>query len=177
MRTVPLVGLVVMMALGACADGDDDATPEPVAECAGLRDRENELIEVANETLAAVGDSEDATERAVLLVNGFGELIDTARAQVDAVESSEPTLEEALRTGARAAVTSLERERDEFSATVPVVTDEDERGRVGQFQNALEKAFSEMEPPRSVYESVGLDEAIDDDPTCEFVTQRADPAG
>jgi len=73
-------------------------------------------------------------------------------------------------------VAELEDERDAFAAEVPVVTADDERGRAGQLQNALEKAFSVLEPPRAAYVDAGLADAIDADPDCRFVTQRADPA-
>ncbi len=175
-RLVRALVAVLLVAGTASCSNDGAATPAEVPECADLRARENVLIDSVNETLAAVGDTDDETERAIVLVDGFDDLIDLARSHIEGIASSDPALEEALRAGGRAAVDQLASERDEFAASVPVVTEDDERGRVGEFQNALEKAFSNLEPARSVYVDAGLGDAIDADPTCEFVTQRADPA-
>jgi len=172
-----VVGALVLAALAGC--GADEAEPvatEEVAVCADLRQRENELIGVANDALAALGRAEDDGARAAALAEGYDRLVESLAAQEPMVVAGEPDLSEQLAAGQRAAVAELEEERDRFAAEVRAVTQTDERGRAGELQNALEKAFSELEPPRSAYVAAGLGAAIDADPGCRHVTQRGDPA-
>ncbi|HSP02130.1 MAG TPA: hypothetical protein VLR27_01425 [Acidimicrobiales bacterium] len=173
-----MAGAVVLATvLAGC--GDDDAEPaaaEEVAVCAELRQRENELIQVANEALSELARAEDDETRAAALADGYDRLVETLAAQDPVVVDGEPELTERFAAGQRSAVAELERERDRFVAEVRAVTQADEHGRAGELQNALEKAFSELEPPRSAYVAAGLDEAIDADPGCRHVTQRGDPA-
>lgn len=164
----------------ACGGNDADeprAASAEVAVCDELVRRQNELVDVANEALAALGDAADDDGRAAALEDGFDRLIVVAERHVTEGAVADPALDDALAAGARAAVAELRDERDRFAAEVTSVSMEDEHGRAGQFQTALEKAFSHMELPRAHYEAAGLAAATDDDPDCRFVTQRADPAG
>ena len=169
--------LVVAMVLAGCGteEGEPAATAE-VAVCADLRARENELIHVANDALSALARAEGDVARAEALADGYDRLVAALAAQEPMVVPGEPDLTDRLTAGQRAAVAELEGERDRFAAEVRAVTQIDERGRAGELQNALEKAFSELEPPRSAYVAAGLDEVIDADPGCRHVTQRGDPA-
>lgn len=169
--------LAVATLLTGC--GTDDAQPaaaEEVAVCTDLRQRENELIQVANEALSELARAEDDGARAAALADGYGRIVETLAAQEPVVVDGEPELTEQLAAHQRSAVAELEGERDRFVAEVRAVTQADEHGRAGELQNALEKAFSELEPPRSAYVAAGLDDAIDADPGCRHVTQRGDPA-
>lgn len=172
-----MVVALALLGVAGCGDGDDEAAAvEEVAVCDDLRQRENELIGAVNEALAALGDAEDDEARTAAIADGFDRLVEIASAQAADVRAGDDGLADALARGAQAAVAELEDERDAFAAEVPVVTQADEHGRAGELQNALEKAFSVLEPPRSAYVDAGLAEAIDADPDCRFVTQRADPA-
>ena len=174
--TAGVVVLTLATVAGCGADEAEPAATEEVAVCADLRQRENELIRVANEALAALGRAEDDDTRAAALADGYDRLVETLAAQDPLAVPGEPELSERFAAGQRAAVAELERERDRFAAEVRAVTQTDERGRAGELQNALEKAFSELEPPRSAYVAAGMDAAIDADPGCRHVTQRGDPA-
>ncbi|HAS09118.1 MAG TPA: hypothetical protein DCS55_01145 [Acidimicrobiaceae bacterium] len=171
-----VVVLTLATVAGCGADEAEPAATEEVAVCADLRQRENELIRVANEALAALGRAEDDEARAAALADGYDRLVETLAAQDPVVVDGEPELSERLAAGHRAAIVELEGERDRFVAEVRAVTQTDERGRAGELQNALEKAFSELEPPRPAYVAAGMDAAIDADPGCRHVTQRGDPA-
>ncbi|MCO8128482.1 hypothetical protein NHL50_14820 [Acidimicrobiia bacterium EGI L10123] len=169
--------LVLASVLAGCgADEEEPVAAEEVAVCADLLQRENELIQVANDALAALGRTEDDLTRAAALADGYDRLVEALVAQKPMVMPGEPDLSERLAAGQRAAIAELEGERDRFVAEVRAVTQTDERGRAGELQNALEKAFSELEPPRSAYVAAGMDAAIDADPGCRHVTQRGDPA-
>lgn len=173
------VGVVVLATVLAGCGNDDDAEPaaaQEVAVCAELRARENELIRMANGVLSELARAEDDGARAAALADGYDRLVETLAAQEPVVVDGEPELTERFSAGQRSAVAELERERDRFVAEVRAVTQADEHGRAGELQNALEKAFSELEPPRSAYLAAGMDDAIDADPGCRHVTQRGDPA-
>lgn len=169
-------GLVLAMVAGCGTDEAEPVATEEVAVCGDLRQRENELIRVANDVLAELGRAEDDDTRAAALAGGYDRLVEALEAQEPMVVPGEPELSERLAAGHRAAIVELEGERDRFVAEVRAVTQTDERGRAGELQNALEKAFSELEPPRSAYVAAGMDAAIDADPGCRHVTQRRDPA-
>jgi hypothetical protein len=173
-----VAALAVALVSGGCGDGGGSAEPRAeVAACDDLRRRENELIAVANEVLADLGAATDDAARTAAIAAGYERLAALAAEQVSTVAPAvEEGLREALVDGASTAATELARQRDRIVARGLVVTRTDERGRAGELQNALEKAFSNLEPPRSVYRSVGLADATDQDPDCRFVTQRADPA-
>jgi hypothetical protein len=173
------VAVAVALVLGGCGDGGEqgEASAE-VAACDDLRQRENALIAVANEALADLGAATDDVTRAQAIASGYERLAALAAEQAQtAGADAEPELREPLSEAAARAATELAAQRDRISDRGLVVTQSDERGRAGELQNALEKAFSNLEPPRSVYRSAGLAEATDQDPDCRFVTQRADPAG
>lgn len=179
-RWVRSACLLTVLVAGACGDDDvavDDVAIDEVAACDDLRRRENELIAVVNDALGELAAAETDLTRAEAVVRGFDRLIALADDQVSTITTPEPDITRALVSGAETAVAELQDERDRFVAEVDVVSAADEHGRAGQLQNALEKAFSDMEPPRAVYADAGLAEAIDADPDCRFVTQRADPAG
>ena len=178
-KGVGVVGVLVLATVLAGCSRDDvqPAAFAEVAVCADLRARQNELIRVANDALSALARAEDDVARAAALAVGYDRLLDTLAAQEPMVVPGKPALTDRLEAGQRAAVAELEDERHRFLAEVRAVTRSDERGRAGELQNALEKAFSELEPPRSAYVAAGLDEAIDADPGCRHVTQRRDPAG
>ena len=174
---IVLVAFLCVATLSGCGgdDADEVATPE-VAVCDDLRRRENVLIGVVNEALAELSDAGDDQARTEAIARGFDRLISVLADQAGTVTTSEPALTDQLNAGTAAALAELEEERDRFADEVDVVTLADEHGRASQLQNALEKAFSLMEPPRSAYVAVGLGRAIDVDPDCRFVTQRGDPA-
>lgn len=165
--------------LSGCA-ADDEAGPPAragVPVCDDLRRRENELIAVANDALAEVGAASDDASRRRAIAAGYERLVRTLGAQVVDVRGVDRALGRALSEGAAAAVEELRGEHDRFLAANPVgVSAADERGVVGELQTALEKAFSELEPPREAYRRAGLAEATDADPDCRFVTQRGDPS-
>lgn len=174
-----MAALACILLLGSCGDGGGPVE-QPGAEveaCDDLRRRENELIAVANEALAELGAATDDAGRTAAIAAGYERLAALAAEQVSTVAGGiEPELREALVEGAATAATELADQRDRIADRALVVTASDERGRAGELQNALEKAFSNLEPPRAAYRSVGLAEATDQDPDCRFVTQRADPA-
>lgn len=174
-RSLAAIALLVGASFG-CASGEDAPPPAEVAVCVDLRAQENELIQVANEALSVLAGAEDDGGRAAALAAGYDRLVDALAAQEPVVVPDAPALTDRLAAGHAAAVESLAGERDRFVAEVRSVAQSDERGRAGELQNALEKAFSELEPPRSAYVDAGLAEAIDADPGCRHVTQRGDPA-
>lgn len=179
-RTWALALAGPVLLLVGCGEADEAGSATEVTEvavCADLRARENELIRVANEALSELARAEDDGARAGALAGGYDRLLDTLTAQDPVEVAAAPGLAQRLRAGQRAAIAALEDERDRFVAEVPAVTQSDEQGRAGELQNALEKVFSELEPPRSAYVVAGLDGAIDADPACRHVTQRRDPAG
>lgn len=173
--------LACALLLGCTTGEADDPTAAEadadVAVCDDLRRRENELIAVANQALAEVGAATDDGARRRAIAEGYERLLATIEAQAVAAEDVDPALRQALRDGAAAAADELRDERDGFLAAHPDgVAAADERGVVGALQTALEKAFSNLEPPREVYRRAGLAEATDADPDCRFVTQRRDPS-
>lgn len=171
------MSVVCVATLSGC--GGDDADEVAIAEvavCDDLRRRENVLIAVVNEALDELADADDDQARTEAIARGFDRLIAVLTDQVGTVTTAEPALTDQLNAGTEAALAELEDERALFVDEVDAVTAADEHGRASQLQNALEKAFSLMEPPRSAYVAVGLDRAIDVDPDCRFVTQRGDPS-
>jgi len=169
------LGAALLAVAGCGADEAEPAAAEEVAVCTDLRTRQNELIQVANASLAELARAGDDVARAEALAAGYDRLIAALAAQEPADVPGEAELTELLAAGHEAALAELQDERDRF-ASVRAVTQSDERGRAGELQNALEKAFSALEPPRSAYVAAGLAEAIDADPGCRHVTQRGDPA-
>lgn len=176
---VAALTLALATVLAGCGDGDGpvEQPGAGVAACDDLRRRENELIVAANEALAELGDATDDAGRTAAIAAGYERLAALAAEQVSTVAPGiDAELREALVAGAATAAAELAAQRDRIVDRALLVTASDERGRAGELQNALEKAFSNMEPPRAVYRSVGLADATDEDPDCRFVTQRADPA-
>jgi len=175
----PGLAVVALVAavLAGCDGGaaDLDGNPADVAACDDLRERENELIDVANDVLGRLADAGDDAARRDAIAAGFDDLVAVLEAQ--RVGEVEPAVRDALVAGAEAAVAELEDERSRFLAAHPQgVSPEDERGVAGELQTAVEKAFSDLEPSRAAYRDAGLDAATDADPDCRFVTQRGDPA-
>lgn len=169
--------LAVALVLAGCADGTGEpAAAEEVAVCADLRARENELIRVANDVLSDLAQADGDAARAAALAEGYDRLLATLAAQEPADVPGQPELSARLVAGQESAVAGLRDERDRFVGEVRAVSQADEHGRAGELQTALEKVFSDLEPPRSAYVAAGLDDDVDADPGCRHVTQRADPA-
>lgn len=170
------MAIAVVALVPACGGDDVDGAPAALAACDDLRARQGELIDIANEVLGRLADAEDDRTRYEAVASGYDRLVAAAEAQE--VGEVEPEVRDALVAGAAAAVDELADERRRHQeAHAGGVSAEDERGVAGGLQNALEKAFSELEVPRAAYRQAGLATATDEDPDCRFVTQRGDPAG
>lgn len=185
-----VAGAALLAAAAGCGGGDaavPTTTAPPVREpgpgavaatvCADLRAWEGEAIDAVNAAAAEVAASDEPARRAAVILGGFDELVTLTASHRDGIADLDlgagpdaDRLRAELVEGADEAVRQLEAERRQFEEEAPVVSDDDERGRVGQFFNALEKAFSNVEPsPRYVGDALAA--AFRAEEACEFVVE------
>ncbi len=165
---------------GGGGTGAGVAHPALVASilCEDLRIWENEMIDVVNAGARAVTDTDDPSVRAEAIDDTFADLLAGAvrrRNQVDARDQGGDAglarLNLDLAEGMALGVEELEAERRLFRESVPQVDDADERGRVGQLFNALEKTFAVAEPAPAAYLPDALVEALRNESSCAHVMQ------
>ncbi len=147
------------------------------AVCEALRAWENRLIDVANTSAAHATDADDATTRSASLLDGFAGLAAEAHTLTDAVlalrlpdDDRWRSLRADLLEGPREAETELRDERRILASQGPT-SQADERGRVGQFFNSLEKVFSVVEPTLGQYADESMQTAFASESSCAHVVQ------
>jgi hypothetical protein len=172
--------------VSACGGGTDGAAPEPAAPtaeaaarevCGALRTWTNEMVDRANAAAAAAAAAPTGDARAAALAAGFDDLLANLTALEKpitgvALPAGEPwaRLRADLLAGPGEARAELLEERDALAA-VGAIADDDERGRVSQFFNALEKTFSLVEPSLAAYADPPMRAAFADEPACRHVVQ------
>lgn len=146
--------------------------------CGLLRDLDNDLADIANETALAARNETDALARVGDVLAGFDHLLarvelhDTAIATLDPADlAAGDALVADLARGADDARAELVDERAAFTELASV-EDGDLTGRVGQFFNAIEKTMSVVEPVLAGYADDATIAAFSAEPTCRFVVQR-----
>jgi hypothetical protein len=155
------------------------AAPSPEAAanavCATLRSITNTMIDHANAAAREVAATTDAATRSRALDDGFARLIselDPLEAAVSSIAVPPGDDWARLRSGLleapAAARAELVEERAALAAVGPI-RDEDERGRVGQFFNSLEKVSSLIEPSIRSDADPQLRAAFLAEPECRFV--------
>jgi hypothetical protein len=155
----------------------DAATASTV--CERLRRFTNDLVGAANDAVTGINER-TPPERTGAILAGFDDGLriaeqyveEAAQLPIDPDVPERDALLGELRAGAEAAVAELVDERARFATEVPEVTDDDVRGRVGQFFNALEKAMSVTEPAIAAYDRRDLQVAFLDEPACRHVIQQ-----
>lgn len=178
--------VVAVSVVGACGDAAPKDRPDPEAPsdataartvCEALRAWENRLIDAANDAAATATSADEPDERAAALVNGFDRLTLETAALTDIVEAitfpDDPrwqALRADLIAGPPAAAVELADERQEMESLGPIQP-ADERGRVGQFFNSLEKVFSLVEPRLGAEADESMRSAFTNDRACTHVVE------
>jgi len=147
------------------------------AVCGALRTWDNHVTEIAN---AAAHETTEATSdaaRAAALLAGFDRLLETPDEFAAAVAElrlpeGDPwsTIRSELLAAPEAVRAELVDERADLAAVGPISAD-DERGRVSQFFNAVEKSLSLVEPRTHRSPDAELRAAFRDEPECRHVVQ------
>jgi hypothetical protein len=155
-----------------------EAATAAATVCGLLRDMDNDLADIANDTALRVRNSSDPHQRVDEVLDGFDRLLARVELYDAAVATLDPTgrvvgdaLVADLAGGAEDARAELIDERAAF-ALLPSVEDGDMTGRVGQFFNAIEKTMSVIEPVLADAVDAPTAAVFDAEPSCRFVVQH-----
>jgi hypothetical protein len=169
-------------ALGACGaslptSAERAATETAETVCSLLRDSNNDLTEVFNDTSAAITDADDPSTSVEVLVGGFDDMVAIAEAHRDDLDDVDlPAIDERddliaeLKAGADESIAVLEEERADAAALPPIEID-DQGGAIGGASVGLERATSVLEPSIGDYDDETLRDAFATDEDCEHVIQ------
>jgi hypothetical protein len=169
-------------ALGACGaslptSAERAATETAETVCSLLRDSNNDLTEVFNDTSAAITDADDPATSVDVLVGGFDDMVAIAEAHRDDLDDLDlPAIAERddliaeLKAGADESIAVLEEERADAAALPPIEID-DQGGAIGGASVGLERATSVLEPSIGDYDDETLRDAFATDEGCEHVIQ------
>jgi hypothetical protein len=185
------VAVAVLAAGAGCGTGEGDGAgeggpppsePSPEAAdtadvvCTMLRDWNNDISGVMNDTSQTVTDQDDPDTAADVLVSGFTEMIGLARehrAQVDGLELpavvGREQLVDELAGGADESIAVLQDERAHAADLGPVPLEE-QGGAIGGAFTGVERALSVIEPQIGAYDA-DLQQAFRTDEDCTHVIQ------
>jgi hypothetical protein len=174
-RSVTVAVAIGLAAVG-CSSASSDATIAS-ATCGALRDVNNRIITIVNESVVDIGALAPDQRRPPVLQG-----LDRVRRELDAwaeqvgdldlPDAPEiETLQAQLRDGIADAVAELDDQAAAFAASDEPVSDDEVAGFVGVWFNAVEKVVSSIEPAIARFERREFKQAFLDDPSCRNVVQ------
>jgi hypothetical protein len=172
--------VLALAAVPACGDDEPIAADRPaeVADsvCTLLRDWNNDLSGIINDTSRAITDADDPETANGVLLEGFDRMIASAEAHVDEVDDLDlppvpdrALILETLRAAARASADVLTEAVPELEELPPIGVPEQGWALSGAFL-VYERATSAMRPQATTW-AADLREAIAADEGCDFVIQ------
>src|SRR5918993_1938352 len=182
-RARPAAAMTVALALAAVpACGDDEPIaadrPAEVADsvCTLLRDWNNDLSGIINDTSRAITDADDPETANEVLLDGFDRMIASAEAHAEDVDDLDlppvpdrTLILETLRAGAMASTDVLTEALPELEELPPIGVPEQGWALSGAFL-VYERATSAMRPQAAEWDEE-LRRAIAEDEGCDFVIQ------
>jgi hypothetical protein len=172
--------VLALAAVPACGDDEPIAADRPaeVADsvCALLRDWNNDLSGIINDTSRAITDADDPETANGVLLDGFDRMIASAEAHADDVDDLDlppvpdrTLILETLRAGAMASAEVLTEALPELEELPPIGVPEQGWALSGAFL-VYERATSAMRPQAATW-AADLREAIAGEEGCDFVIQ------
>jgi hypothetical protein len=179
------LGVIAIVATAAACSSDGPAVDGvggdaafALATCDALRDFDNGVVDIVNDSVAGIS-ALPADQRPQQLVAGIAattEAVDAWEAQIDSIEL--PDLAEAddlrrqLRQGAAEARAELEDRAAEWANPPSAIPDDEVQGEVGIWFNTIEKVMSVSEPEIFTFERAEFKQAFLDEPHCRNVIQQ-----
>jgi hypothetical protein len=172
--------VLALAAVPACGDDEPIAADRPaeVADsvCTLLRDWNNDLSGIINDTSRAITDADDPETANEVLLDGFDRMIASAEAHAEDVDDLDlppvpdrTLILEALRAGAMASADVLTEALPELEELPPIGVPEQGWALSGAFL-VYERATSAMRPQAAAW-GADLREAIAAEEGCDFVIQ------